>query len=104
MVDRPRAVVWTRAALECLDEILATIALEASPKTAERVLGVFDSTAESLSDLANRGRMVPELEQSTIREVFVYRYRLLYQVSSAEVRILAVIPGEMDYHAWLRKE
>jgi plasmid stabilization system protein ParE len=67
------------------------------------VLDVFDSTAESLSELANRGRVVPELDQAPIREIFVYRYRLIYQVSSAEVRVLTVIPGEMDYHAWLRK-
>jgi plasmid stabilization system protein ParE len=51
MVDRTRQVAWTRAALECLDEILATIAAEA-PDAAARVLGVFDSTAASLSDLA----------------------------------------------------
>jgi plasmid stabilization system protein ParE len=102
VVDRTREVVWTRAALDCLDEILATIAAD-SPRTAQRVLGVFDSTAESLSDLAMRGRVVPEFEKTPIREVFVYRYRLIYQVSSTEVRILAVIPGEMDYRAWLRK-
>ena len=102
MVDQTRQVVWTRAALDCLDEILATIGQD-SPRMAQRALDVFDATAESLSDLANRGRVVRELEQSTIREVFVYRYRLIYQVSSAEVRILAVIPGEMDYLAWLRK-
>ena len=102
MVDRTREVTWTRAALDCLDEILATIA-EDAPITAGRVLGVFDATAESLSDLANRGRVVPEMNESTIREVFVYRYRLIYQVNAAEVRVLAVIPGEMDYHAWLRK-
>ena len=68
------------------------------------MLDVFDSTAESLSDLATRGRVVPELEDSTIREVFVYRYRLIYQVSSDEVRVLAVIPGAMDYRAWLRRD
>ena len=103
MVDRRRQVAWTRAALDCLDEILATIAADA-PRTATRVLSVFDSTAESLSDLATRGRVVPELDDSTIREVFVYRYRLIYQVSSDDVRVLAVIPGAMNYRAWLRRE
>jgi plasmid stabilization system protein ParE len=102
MVDRTRQVAWTRAALECLDEILATIAAEA-PAAAERVLGVFDSTAESLSDLATRGRVVPEIAESAIREVFVYRYRLIYQVGLDDVRILAVIPGAMDYRAWLQR-
>lgn len=76
MVDRTRQVTWTRAALACLDEVIATIAIDA-PKAAERVLGVFDSTAESLSELASRGRVVPEVEEPSIREVFVYRYRLI---------------------------
>ena len=101
MVDRRRQVAWTRAALDCLDEILEAIAVDA-PGAAMRVLGVFDHTAESLSDLATRGRVVPELENSAIREVFVYRYRLIYQVSSDDVRVLAVIPGAMDYRTWLR--
>jgi plasmid stabilization system protein ParE len=84
-----------------LDEILEAIAVDA-PGAAMRVLGVFDHTAESLSDLAARGRVVPELENSAIREVFVYRYRLIYQVSSDDVRVLAVLPGAMDYRTWLR--
>jgi toxin ParE1/3/4 len=68
-----------------------------------RVLGVFDATAESLSDLAACGRVVPEVADIAIREVFVYRYRLIYQVGTDDVRILAVIPGAMDYRAWMRR-
>jgi len=102
VVDRRRQVAWTRAALDCLDELLATIATEV-PGAATRVLGVFDATAESLSDLATRGRIVPELDDPGIREVFVFRYRPIYQVGSDDVRILAVIPGAMDYRAWLRR-
>lgn len=101
MADQPREVVWTAAALACLDEVLTHIAADA-PNTAGRVLDVFDANAASLSHLSNRGRVVPELGEDAVREIFVYRYRLIYQVSSSEVRILAVIPGEMDYHGWLR--
>ena len=103
MVDRRRQVAWTRSALDCLNEILATIATDA-PRTAIRMLDVFDATAESLSDLAMRGRVVPEIADSAIREVFVYRYRLIYQVAADDIRILAVIPGAMDYRAWLRRD
>jgi plasmid stabilization system protein ParE len=31
-----------------------------------------------------------------------YRFRVLYQVSSQEVRILAVLHGAMDFERWLR--
>ena len=47
--------------------------------------------------------VVPEIAESAIREVFVYRYRLIYQVGLDDVRILAVIPGAMDYRAWLQR-
>lgn len=103
MVDRRRQVAWTPPALDSLNEILEMIAADA-PLTAMRILDVFDATADSLADLANRVRIVPELEDDSIREIFVYRYRLIYQVSSSDVRILAVIPGAMDYRAWFRRE
>ena len=103
MGDGRRSVAWTPAARDCLDEILGFIAAD-SPGAAAKVLEVVLAAAESLSVFAERGRIVPEIQQSSIREIFVYRYRLLYQVSSAEVRVLAVIPGEMDYHAWLHRE
>ena len=102
MANGSRAVTWSRDALDCLNEIVGTIARD-SPRAAARVLDVFDSTAASLSELAERGRIVPELQDSWIREVFVYRYRVMYQVTSDEVRILAVVPGEMDYLSRLRK-
>jgi hypothetical protein len=46
---------------------------------------------------------VPEIAESAIREVFFYRYRLIYQVGLDDVRILAVIPSAMDYRAWLQR-
>ena len=103
MADRTREVVWTAAALACLEEVLEYIAQDA-PLTAGRVLEVFDANAASLADLAARGRVVPELREPTIREIFVYRYRLIYQLASTQVRILAVIPGEMDYRGWLKRQ
>ena len=36
-----------------------------------------------------RGHIVPEFEKTPVRDSFVYRYRVIHQVSSAEVRILA---------------
>jgi plasmid stabilization system protein ParE len=51
VVDHRRQVAWTRAALDCLDEILETIAADA-PGAALRVLGLIDNTAESLSEQA----------------------------------------------------
>jgi plasmid stabilization system protein ParE len=67
-----------------------------------QVLDVMLGIADSLSLFSSRGRVVPELLDDTIREVFVYRYRLIYQVHNEEIRILAIIHGAMDFERWLR--
>jgi toxin ParE1/3/4 len=75
-----------------------------SPAAAAKVLDVILAAAESLSVFAERGRTVPELKSRTVREIFVYRYRLMYQVSGEEVRVLAVLHGAMDFERWLRRQ
>ena len=65
-------------------------------------LEVVLAAAESLSVFSERGRIVPEVGSRAIREIFVYRFRLMYQVFSSDVRILAVLHGAMDFDRWLR--
>lgn len=101
MGDRPRSVAWTPAARDALDEILGFIAGD-SPGAAAKVLEVVLAAAESLSLFAERGRVVPEIQHASIREIFVFRYRLMYQIVSSEVRILAVLHGAMDFDRWYR--
>ena len=50
--------------------------------------------------LSERGRIVPELEDPSIREVFIGNYRLLYEVAPAEVSILAILHGARDFAKW----
>jgi plasmid stabilization system protein ParE len=73
-----------------------------SPSAAAKVMEVVLAAAESLSVFSERGRIVPEVGSRAIREIFVYRFRLMYQVSSSDVRILAVLHGAMDFDRWLR--
>ena len=101
MAGGKRAVVWTPAARDCLDEALKYIAAD-SPAAAEKVLEVVLAAAESLSVFSERGRVVPEVGTRSVREIFVYRLRVMYEVSSREVRILAIVHGAMDFERWLR--
>ena len=87
MAGRTRRVVWAPRAQEGLDEVLDAVL---------RML-VF------LSDLPHRGRQVPKLREQSVREVFVYNYRLMYEVSEAEVRIVAFLHGARDFGRWLRE-
>ena len=58
--------------------------------------------AESLAVFSERGRVVPETRDESIREIFVYRYRLMYRTTTDQVQILAVLHGAMDYERWLK--
>jgi plasmid stabilization system protein ParE len=101
VAGRTRSVAWTSLARDGLDEVLEYIA-EDSPEAAEKVLDVVLSIAESLSVFSERGRVVPEVGDQSIREIFVYSYRLIYEVKPNEVRVLAFIHGARDYDRWLR--
>ena len=99
MADRARRVVWTQGARDGLDAVIAYIA-EDSPEAATKALDVILGAAESLDRLSTRGRTVPELGDTSIREVFVYSYRMLYLVGDEEVRILAFLHGARDFSRW----
>ncbi|MCI0780110.1 MAG: type II toxin-antitoxin system RelE/ParE family toxin [Chloroflexi bacterium] len=74
---------------------------EDSPDAAGDFLGVVLDAAQSLSFLSERGRIVPELQRPDIREIFVYSYRMLYQVTPPEVHILAFLHGARDIGDWM---
>lgn len=43
------------------------------------------------------GRIVPEAGDAAIRERFVHRYRVIYQLDDERVLVVAVIHGRQDF-------
>ena len=78
-----------------LDADLAYVAQDSRP-AAERLLVQALDSAASLNTLGERGRVVPEFNEPTVRELFVQRYRLIYEVTPAEIQILAFVHGARD--------
>jgi plasmid stabilization system protein ParE len=103
VVARTRRVVWGESAQSALDDALNDIA-EDSLDGAIRVLTRALEVAESLSTLAERGRVVPEVGDSMVRELFVYDYRLLYRVREDRVVIRAFLHGARDLSKWRREQ
>ena len=97
-----RRVVWTKSARAALDSAIEFIHAE-SPSGANRVLESALATAQSLAELAERGRVVPEFQNPAIREVFVFSYRLIYRVSGETVEIVQLLHGARDSQRWLRE-
>jgi plasmid stabilization system protein ParE len=50
----------------------------------------------SLSNFADRGRIVPESNAPEIHELFIKSYRLIYQTTSDHIFILTFIHGARD--------
>jgi toxin ParE1/3/4 len=100
---RTRRVVWGESAQATLDEALSDIA-ERSHDGALRVLTRALEVADRLSTFAERGRVVPEIGEPTLRELFVYEYRLLYRVREDRVVIQAFLHGARDFSTWHREQ
>jgi toxin ParE1/3/4 len=75
-----RRVAWTETAWRDLERIGDYIA-EDSPGYAAAFLRRVRDRARLLDELAERGRVVPELDEPEVRELFVGSYRLIYEIT-----------------------
>jgi toxin ParE1/3/4 len=74
-----------------------------SPAAARRLAVNAVDAAESLSDLSERGRVVPELNDVRYRELFVGSYRLVYRVEDEHIAIIAFVHGARDFRSWWKR-
>jgi plasmid stabilization system protein ParE len=88
--------------LGIVDELVASLGVEAALAVDDRL----DEAIESLAELSNRGRVVPELRAhgtTTYRELVVTPYyRIVYRVEEREVWIIAVLDHRRDLDRLLR--
>jgi toxin ParE1/3/4 len=99
-----RKVAWAYAAEEDLDAATAYIHRDSPAYAASFVIRALQA-GRSLSELAERGHMVPEFRDKNIREIFVYSYRLIYRIEDDRISILGLIHGRRDFQsAWGEKD
>jgi toxin ParE1/3/4 len=99
MAARRWRVIWSEQANHQVDDAVAYIARD-SIQAARRVLADALDDGASLQTMAERGRIVPEVGSPAIREIFVHRYRLIYEISGSSVEILAFLHGARDFAKW----
>jgi addiction module RelE/StbE family toxin len=87
-----REVNWTDPAWNDLVDIADYIAKDSQYYAATFVQEVKDASA-SLDEFAERGQIVPEWGDPSVRELLIKSYRLIYQISPQRVVILALIHG-----------
>ena len=77
-----RVIVSPRAMLD-LKEIVRYISMD-NPPAARRFGEKLVCAAESLAQMPERGRIVPELDDGITREIVVYPYRIVYRYDKNE--------------------
>ncbi len=99
-----RKVIWAYAAEEDLEAAASCIRRD-SPVYAASFVDRALEAGRSLNEFAERGRIVPELRDSSIREIFVYSYRFVYRIEDDRISIVALIHGRRDFQkAWDEKD
>ena len=91
-----RRVAWTGSAWQELESAADFIARD-SPRYATALIAEARSASRSLQSSPLRGRVVPEVADQAVRELFVKSYRLIYEVRSDVVIVLAFVHGARQF-------
>jgi toxin ParE1/3/4 len=87
-----RKVAWAESASDDLAEVASYIAKDSEFYAAAIVRELIEA-ARSLDLFAERGRVVPEYRDPSIRELLVRDYRLVYEVGEVTVHVLRIVHG-----------
>jgi len=96
-------VIWSIPARNDLKQIYDYIAKD-SRYYASNVVENIASKAENLDEFPEIGRVVPEIGDGNVRELFIYSYRLIYEVVKNDIQILAIIHGKRDFSSLNRND
>lgn len=91
-------VIWSLPAKADLRSIHNYIAKN-SPFYAKKVVQDIREKTDALNTNPKIGKKVVELNDDTIRELSKYSYRILYEISSQQIEILAIVHKRQDFKA-----
>lgn len=89
-------VVWSDEAVRDLEAIHTFIARNSS-RYAATVVGRLVGAVDRLRMFPESGRMVPELEDPTVREVIHGSYRIVYERRERAVEVLTVFHASRKF-------
>lgn len=85
-------VVWTEQAWERLIEIERFIGRD-DPRAATGFVDKLIERGDGLADHPEKGRGLPELSESGLRELIVGNYRIVYRRTQEAIEVLTVFEG-----------
>lgn len=85
-------LAWSPEAIEDIEAIASYIERD-SLWYARAVVAKIVETAEAIPDHPELGRIVPEIDDQSIRERFVYSYRIIYRIEQERILVATVVHG-----------
>ncbi len=82
-------ISWTKWSIKDLRLIYDYISID-SPFYAERFISKIISRVDQLENMPLSGRIVPEIDDLSIRELIEGNYRIFYKVNKANISILRI--------------
>jgi toxin ParE1/3/4 len=88
-------VIWTDPAIEDLRALRDYIGRDSDLYAADMVEQMVLSV-EKLLQFPRMGRVVPETQDESIRELLHQNYRIVYRINGERIEILTIIHGSRD--------
>jgi len=91
-------IFWTKSAENDLKNIIEYIKRDSAERAKEIFYAIKDE-CESLKNLPERKRVVPELQQFGIvhyREIIYKRWRIIFKIEEKSVYVLVVVDSSRD--------
>ena len=89
-------VIWAPSALKDIDSIAEYIARDSIDKAALFVTRLMEAT-DRLQELPLAGRIIPEIGNSSCREIIYGSYRIMYRIENNDVWITGIVHGARDW-------
>jgi addiction module RelE/StbE family toxin len=93
-------IIWSPSALKDIEAIAEYIARDSVDQASLFVARVLEAI-ERLIEHPESGRVIPELNDDSCREVIYGAYRIMYRIHKKEIWITGVVHGARD---WYRKK
>jgi plasmid stabilization system protein ParE len=89
-------VIWAEPAKTDLKAIHDFIASDSKYYAKKVTQDIIDRT-NIIETYPAIGRKVPEIDDENVREIFIYSYRILYEIKSEKIYIIGIIHGRRDF-------
>jgi toxin ParE1/3/4 len=89
-------VRFLKAAMRDMQEIKYYISKD-NPAAAKRLLQKIRKKTKQLVQYPFSGRIIPETNETHLRELIIDKYRIMYQISNHYINVFAIYESHREY-------